>query len=264
MQDERNKMEFVNYYTDDRIGYIVLNRPDKRNALNSEVVRQLQAAFQQAEADEACKVIVLKANGDVFCAGADMDYIQTLAANSYTENLNDSTQFMELFKQIYNLKKVVIAQVHGPAIAGGCGLATVCDITFAVPEATFGYTEVRIGFVPAIMSVFLVRKIGEGKTKQLLLSGDLISAAEAQALSLINFVVPTQDLERAVLTFARKLCLDNSALSLTLTKEIISHVQTMSLEDGLKYAAEQNAFARSTPDCQRGMAAFLEKKKIYW
>ncbi|GAB3819402.1 hypothetical protein GCM10028895_17790 [Pontibacter rugosus] len=209
-------------------------------------------------------MIVLRAEGKVFCAGADLEYLQQLQENDYQENLLDSTHLMELFRAIYTLKKVVIAQVHGHAIAGGCGLAAICDFGFTVPEAKFGYTEVKIGFIPAIVKVFLLRKIGEARAKQLLLTGDLISAAQAEAFGLVNWVVPAEELEEQVFSFAKKLCAENSKQSMEVTKEMIARVQAMSLEDGLLYAAEMNAVARGSEDCQRGIAAFLNKEQIKW
>lgn len=257
-------MAYIEYELKDRLAYITLNRPEKRNALNYEVVTELKEAFERAEADDDCKVVILRANGAVFCAGADLEYLQQLQANTYQENLEDSTHLMQLFYLIYTLKKVVIAQIHGHAIAGGCGLATVCDFSFTVPEAKFGYTEVKIGFIPAIVKVFLLRKIGEAKAKQLLLTGDLISAEEAQHLGLINYVVSGEALEEKVAAFAHKLCAENSQQSMELTKEMIANVQSMSLKEGLKYAAEMNANARGTTDCKKGIASFLTKEKLSW
>ncbi|MCJ8164923.1 enoyl-CoA hydratase/isomerase family protein [Pontibacter sp. E15-1] len=255
---------FVHYEVIDRVGYVTLARAEKRNALNHEVVSELKRAFATAEDDEACKVVVLRAEGKVFCAGADLEYIQQLQQNDYHENLLDSTHLMELFRLIYTLKKVVIAQVHGHAIAGGCGLAAICDFGFTVPEAKFGYTEVKIGFIPAIVKVFLLRKIGEARAKQLLLTGDLIPAAEAERYGLVNYVVPKAELEERVFAFARKLCTENSRQSMEVTKEMIARVQGMGLEEGLQYAAEMNAVARSSEDCQRGIAAFLNKEPLTW
>lgn len=176
-------MQFITTHTSDRIFEIVLNRPDKRNALNSEFVSELISAFTNADVDENTRVVILKANGKVFSAGADLGYLQQLQKNTYEENLEDSTQLAELFKKIYFHKKLIIAQVEGHAIAGGCGLATVCDFVFAVPEAKFGYTEVKIGFVPAIVMFFLLRKIGEAKARELLLTGKLIDAQQAKETS---------------------------------------------------------------------------------
>lgn len=247
-----------------RIGYITLNRPDKRNALSFEVVKELKEAFAKMEKEEAVKVIVLKANGDVFCSGADLSYLQKLQGFSYEENLEDSNHLKELFAQIYTLHKVVIAQVQGHALAGGCGLATVCDFTFSVPEAKFGYTEVRIGFIPAIVMVFLLRKIGEARAKQLLLSGDPVKAEDALRLGLITKVVSKESLEADVNAFAQTLVTANSAHAMMLTKQMIAQVQSMPLEEALTYAASMNAQARASADCRRGVAAFLNKEKLTW
>lgn len=257
-------MKFIHYSVNNRIGTITLNRPEKRNALSYEVVTELKEAFTKAEADDQVKVIVLKANGEAFCAGADLEYLQQLQKFSYEENLSDSNHLKELFLKIYTHSKVVIAQVQGHALAGGCGLATVCDFVFAVPDAKFGYTEVKIGFIPAIVMVFLLRKIGEGKAKELLLSGDLFSAESVKQMGLINQVVAPEKLEIEVETFAKKMAESNSAQSMKLTKQMISKVQSLSVEVALQYAAEMNAHARGTDDCRKGIAAFLNKEKIRW
>jgi methylglutaconyl-CoA hydratase len=254
----------VLYEVSERVAYITLNRPDKRNALNDEIVEALHEAFCRAEADGQVKVVVLRAKGSVFCAGADLAYLQQLQKNNYEENLADSSRLKELFHKIYTLKKVVIAQIQGHAIAGGCGLVTVCDVAFAVPEAKFGYTEVKIGFIPAIVSLFLLRKIGEGRAKELLLSGRLIDAEEALSIGLVHRLVEADCLEAEVKAYAAQLCVQNSASSMELSKRIIAEIQERTLEQGLQYAAQMNAMARETEDCRRGIAAFLEKKPLEW
>lgn len=262
--EDLQALRYIRYECQEAIGYITLNRPEKRNALNSDMVSELKLAFEYAEDDETCKVVVLRATGDAFCAGADLAYIQDLQGFSYTDNLSDSTHLMQLFHQIYTLKKVVVAQVQGHALAGGCGLASICDFAFAVPEAKFGYTEVKIGFLPAIVSVFLLRKIGEARTKHLLLTGDVISAQAAVEFGLINFLAPKEELAEKVRTFARRLCVENSAQSMEKTKEMLARIPEMPLEDSLRYAAQMNAEARGSNDCRRGIAAFLSKEKITW
>ena len=257
-------MELINYSVQHKIGYITLNRPEKKNALNFELVRDLKSAFNKAKGDELVKVIVLKANGDSFCAGADLAYLQKLQTNSYEENLADSNHLKELFFQIYTLNKVVIAQVQGHALAGGCGLAAVCDFAFAVPEANFGYTEVRIGFVPAIVMCFLLRKIGEGKAKSLLLSGEIINANQALELGLIYKVIDAKSLTESVTNFAMRLIESNSGKSMELTKQMISEIQSMPLQDALSYASKINAEARSTNDCKNGINAFINKTRPSW
>lgn len=257
-------MSFVLYTVTNQIAYITLNRAEKRNALSPELVTELKAAFNKAEQDTVVKIVVLKANGESFCAGADLGYLQQLQNFSFEENLADSNHLKELFLKIYTLKKVVIAQVQGHALAGGCGLATVCDFTFSVPEAKFGYTEVRIGFIPALVSVFLIRKIGEQKARHLLLTGEIIKADTALAYGMITEVVPAGELENRVNQFAQMLITQNSAQSMQLTKQLIHEVQNLSLNEALNFAANQNAKARATDDCKKGIASFLNKQDIKW
>ena len=241
-----------------------MERAEKRNALNAAMVASLKENFNQASTDDACKVVVLRAEGKVFSAGADLAYLQALQSNSYEDNLKDSGLLRDLFRTIYRLPKVVIAEIQGHAIAGGCGLASVCDLSFASSEARFGYSEVKIGFVPAIVMVFLIRKIGEARAKDLLLSGRLIDAQEAVEMGMINYLSTPQELGTRVREYAKRLCMEASADSLQRTKKMIAEIQDRELEGALEYAAEQNAKARESKDCKRGIAAFLNKEKILW
>ncbi len=256
--------ESIRYLVEQKICSITLNRPEKRNAFNAELVDELKKAFTDAENDLAVKVIVLKAEGDIFSAGADLSYLQTMQNNSHDENLIDSNSLMALYRQIYTLSKPVIAQIQGHAIAGGCGLAAICDFSISIHEAQFGYTEVRIGFVPAIVMVFLLRKIGERNAKELLLTGKLINAVKAKEWGLINDVVAKKDLELSVKNLCKDLIEHTSRESLKATKQMIAAVQEMTLENALNYAAEINAKARGTDDCKYGIQSFLEKKKPEW
>ncbi|MDH4092715.1 MAG: enoyl-CoA hydratase-related protein [Cyclobacteriaceae bacterium] len=257
-------MKYIEFSVKERIGFIILNRPEKRNALNFEMISELKTAFSVLEKDSQVSAIILSARGQAFCAGADLTYLQELQQFSYEENLADSNHLKELLLQIYTLKKVVIAQVQGHALAGGCGLVSVCDFAFSVPDAKFGYTEVKIGFIPAIVLVFLLRKIGEGKVKQLLLSGELVSAAEAHQLGIVNSIIQAENLSSEVTAFAHKLCLTNSAYAMMVTKQMIAQVQSMPLETALSFAAEMNAKTRESDDCRRGVGAFLRKEKLVW
>jgi methylglutaconyl-CoA hydratase len=257
-------MQYIAYSVEQRVAHIVLNRPDKRNAFNAELVSELWQAFQQAEQNPEVKIILLRANGQVFSAGADLGYLQGMQNYTFEQNKADSKGLAALYQYIYEHPKVVVAQIEGHALAGGCGLATVCDFSFAVPEALFGYTEVKIGFIPAIVMVFLLRKIGEGKAKELLLTGKMIPAATAQAYGLINEVIPAEQIQTQVAKFIQQLCAEASGDALSLTKKMIAQVQEKGLDAGLDYAAEQNALARNTPDCKRGIQAFLNKEKIQW
>ncbi|MFD2033321.1 enoyl-CoA hydratase/isomerase family protein [Belliella marina] len=254
----------IHSFVQERIGYLVLNRPEKRNALNAEMVEGMKSVLADFANNDQVKIVVIKATGKVFCSGADLESLQVMQTNTYDENLEDSRGLKDLFYKIYTFNKVIIAQVQGHALAGGCGLATVCDFVFAVPDAKFGYTEVKIGFVPAIVKVFLLRKIGEGKAKQLLLDADPVSASEAKEFGLINWIVDEMELGKRVFDYAQKLATQNSGTAMGLTKEMIARVQEKSLEDGLEYAASMNAKARSSFDCKKGIAAFLNKESLSW
>ncbi len=257
-------MGLIEYSVKNRICYITLNRPEKKNALNPEMVGELKAAFAKAESEEDVKLIVLGSKGDTFCSGADLGYLQKLQHFTYEENLADSQNLKELFLQMYRLKKVIIAQVQGSALAGGCGLITVCDFVIAVPEARFGYTEVKIGFVPAIVMIFLLRKIGESRARGLLLTGNLITAGTALELGIVHKLADQASLVMEVDGFAKKLIEGASSQSLALTKSLITEVQHLPLEEALDFAARENAAARATDDCKKGIEAFLKKEPLTW
>lgn len=257
-------MDLIAYSKSERVANITINRPEKRNALNPELVNSLAKAFASASEDDEIKVIILTANGEVFSAGADLEYLQLLQNNTDEENFNDTIALKELFLLIYRSPKLVIAQVEGHAIAGGCGLVSVCDIVFSVPEAKFGYTEVKIGFIPALVTCFLVRKLGEGRAKEMLLTGDLIDSATASDYGLINFIVNKEDISISVAEYARKIVQGTSANSIALSKQLLNSVQDISLDEGLTLAVNLNVKTRSSADCKRGIAAFLNKEKLQW
>ena len=256
--------DLVTYHTKNRKIYISLNRPDKRNALNDKMIAALNEAFERAFVDENGKVILLKAEGDAFCAGADLAYMEQLEKNGYDENLKDSQNLMQLFRAIYYGPKPIIAVVQGPAIAGGTGLATVCDFCLAADTAMFGYTEVKLGFVPALVMVFLARKLGEGRARELTLSGRLFSASEASQMGLINEALAPDTLDEKAEQLAEQLINANSSQSMKTIKTMLARVQEIPLDEALQYAAEQNAFTRSTLDFKAGIRAFLEKRKPQW
>lgn len=257
-------LKLVEYTIKDRIAYISLNRPEKRNAFNEQLVNELKLAFAHAEKEKQVKIIILSGNGKAFSAGADLAYIQSLQKYTYEENLADSNNLKELYQQIYTSSKLTIAKVKGHAIAGGAGLATVCDFTYAVPNILIGYTEVKIGFIPAIVMVFLLRKINEGKAKELLLTGKLIASEEALSMGLVNQIIAEEDIDEKVHEIAVELAGSTAAQSIANTKEMINKIQQISLTEGFNYAAEMNAKGRGNEDCKRGIASFLNKEKIKW
>lgn len=255
---------FLESAIDQGIAYLTLARPEKKNALAPQLISELTAALRSAEQNHEVRVVVLRAHGDVFSAGADIAYLQQLQQFSYEENLEDSRRFAELLRTISTLSKVVIAQVQGHAIAGGCGLVTACDFAFAVPEARFGYTEVRIGFIPALVSILLLRRTPGAIARDLLLTGRLIDAAEAKNLHLITDVVERHQLEETVRNFAHQLMVNCSPQSLQLTKELLWKLQAMDWNDAWEYAAQRNAFMRTTEDFRKGISGFLNRQPVKW
>lgn len=257
-------MSLVLSTVDDRVGYITLNRPEKRNALSPQLVGELKEAFQAFQVQSDVKVVVLQASGKAFCAGADLAYLQQLQRFTAEENVADSKSLAELFQLIYEYPKPVIAKVQGHAIAGGCGLASVCDFIISVPEAKFGYTEVRIGFVPAIVSFFLIKKIGEAKASHYLLSGDLYDARIFAESGLIYQVAEVDQLDVVVKEFAQQLVHKNSSASMEMTKELIASIGTMGISHAMEHAAQINSKARATNDCVKGIGAFLSGDALSW
>lgn len=255
----------ITYSVENRIAEIVLARPEKHNALNDVVIRELTEAFSQANKNPSVKVIILTGSETAFCSGADLDYLQRLSTYSLADNREDSHKLMKLFQLIFETKKAVIAAVNGPAIAGGCGLATVCDFILGSKEhARFGYSEVKIGFIPALVLVFLVRRIGEGRARELVLSGTIIDAARAYEIGLITEIVEHRRLIVRAKEFASQLVEGNSGNSISLTKEMLGTLHNMDFLQALEYAANMNAVARMTDDCKKGIQAFLKKEKIQW
>jgi len=261
------RMEFtgIRYDTKARRATITLNRPEKRNALDDRMIRELTAAFVAAGKDQSVKTVVLDANGPAFCAGADLEYLNRMASYDLEENRADSGRLANLFRIIYELRKPVIAVVNGPALAGGCGLATVCDFILASEEkARFGYTEVRIGFIPAIVMIFLVKRVGEGRAREMVLQGSILSASDAHDAGLVSKVVPEARLQQAETDLVEELFSENSSVAMGLCKEMLAKVDGMNLIDSLDFAANMNAAARMTPDCKEGVASFLRKEKPRW
>ncbi len=242
---------------------ITLNRPDVRNALNTELRDALYDAFVAAANDNTVRVVILTGAGKVFCAGLDLKGLKSISAKSPEENLADSEALARLFEYIYKFPKPVIAALNGHAIAGGAGLASIADIVVMSEDAKLGYTEARIGFVAALVGVFLVRQVGEKQAKELLLSARLIEAQEAKDMALVNEVVASEKVLKRSLEIAETLS-QNSPNSLKLSKELLNKVQDMTVEDGLRFAIKMNAESRESADLKEGISAFLEKRKPGW
>ncbi|MGA2046313.1 MAG: enoyl-CoA hydratase-related protein [Terracidiphilus sp.] len=241
---------------------ITLNRPERRNAMTPEMQLELIVAMNEA-AGSNCRVVVFRGAGDAFCSGLDLAALQSMTDKSAADHRADTQRIATLFRALYELPKPTIAAVHGAAIAGGTGLATICDFTLAVPSAKFGYTEARIGFVPALVSAFLALQIGDKRSRDLLLTGRLFDAAEAYRLGLVNEVVEPNDLDERVRALAQVLAA-NSPESLAATKRLLAVQNKGWLDAAITQAIDANAEARETADFREGIAAFLEKRKPIW
>lgn len=238
---------------------ITLNRPEKRNALHPDLVKSLKIKLIEFKNDESIKSIIITGEGNTFCAGADLEYLQKISDNSAIENYEDSKSLAEMFLMIYEFPKPIIAAVNGAAIAGGCGLASVCDFIIAhTKKSKFGYPEVKIGFIPAIVSIFLIKKVGEGLAKQLMLGGELISGKRAYEIGFVNYLAEN------VLDEAMKLSEkinSNSASSLKMTKTMINNISNLSVRESVELGINLNVISRSTEDFKKGIDTFLNKDK---
>ena len=244
------------------IATLTLNRPDKRNAVTTPMIAELLTAFDVIEKSHT-RVVILTGAGKCFCAGMDLDMLAAIAKQSPAENQDDSRRIAKLLRRIWSFPRPTIAAVNGAAYAGGCGIATLCDFTLAVPEAKFGYTEVKIGFLPAIVSVFLTRQIGEKRSRDLLLTGRIIDADEAMQFGLLTEVVPTDRLLDRAQELASEL-IAASPNSLTRAKHLLTSAAAPGLDHDLERAILENARIRCTPDFKEGVASFLEKRKPVW
>lgn len=256
--------EVVQTHRDGRRLILTINRPDKRNALNALVVASLIEALEGVRHDPEIRVVVLTGAGSVFSAGADLAALQQMQEATYEENLEDSQKLATLFNTIRRYPKVVIGRINGHAIAGGAGLAAVCDISVVVSGAKLGFTEVRIGFVPAIVSVFLRDKLGDGVLRDLLLRGHLISAGEAVEVGLISEVVDQDNLDNRIDELVSEISRETSGEAIAATKKLLADLSSLSLDEAFARAAEANASARGTADCRAGIAAFLNRADPPW
>ncbi len=253
----------LTFQIDSDVATICLTRPEKRNAISAQMISDLLAALDQAEASSA-RVVILTGSGKAFCAGMDLAELQALATtHSPAKAREDARRIARMFYRLYGFPKPVIAAVNGAAVAGGCGLATLTDITLSIPEAKFGYTEVRIGFVPALVAVFLRRQVGEKHARDLLLTGKIIDAHAAMRIGLVNEVVADTDLMKRAREVADAI-LKCSPSSVLRTKKLFHAHDDNAVRAELELAIEANATIRETGDFREGLAAFLEKRAPRW
>jgi methylglutaconyl-CoA hydratase len=258
-------MNFNNLLLNEQDGIctITFNRPEKRNAVSFELVREIMQALDYCAKSDKTQIVIFTGAGKAFCAGLDLEELKSLIGKSQEQNVKDSRTMANMFRAIYDFPKPTIAAVNGAAIAGGTGIATMCDFTLAVPEAKFGYTEVRIGFVPAIVSSYLVFQVGHKIARDLLMTARLFDAAEAHRYGLVNEILQPEQLMPRAIELA-KLLMENSPTSVRATKKLINGFIKEQLDIQVAAAVEDNARIRTTADFKEGVSSFLEKRKPVW
>lgn len=240
------------------VARITLNRPAKRNALNDELIDGLKALLRRAHDDHEIRVIVLTGAGSDFCSGADLVALQKISTASVEENLEDAFGLMELFTLMRSTRQPVIAAVKGKALAGGCGLASACDLVLAARSSLFGYPEVKIGFVPAMVMAILRRNVSEKRAFELLTMGGELNADEAVAIGLANRVIDDEAFDDEIDAFVEQFARVSSS-AVTLTKKLLYQIDAMSFEDALRCGVDTNVTARMSDDCKKGIERFLNK-----
>jgi methylglutaconyl-CoA hydratase len=248
----------VLYAVESGVARITLNRPEKRNALNDAVIDGIKTSLRQASDDATVRAVVISGAGKDFCSGADLSAIQKIAGASVAENSEDARALLELFVLIRRAPVPVIAAVTGRALAGGCGLATACDLVLASASARFGYPEVRIGFVPAMVMAILRRNVSEKLAFELITRGEEISAEQAKRIGLINQVFSDESFAADVETYVKRFE-ELSKQAIALTKGLLYQIDGLAFQEALETGADVNVIARMTEDCQKGIAGFLKK-----
>ncbi|MCK4404751.1 MAG: enoyl-CoA hydratase/isomerase family protein [candidate division Zixibacteria bacterium] len=260
---EETRFETILYSTENKIGKVYLNRPEVHNAFNEVMIAELTEIFKKISEDELVRVVVLTGNGKSFSAGADLNWMKKMINYSYEQNLDDSLKLAELFYLMYSLPKPIIARVNGAAIGGGTGLVAVCDIAIASENAKFSLSEVKLGLVPACISPYVIRKVGEGRCREFFLTGERLTAHRALEAGLVNQVVPLGELDQAVQEKANQL-ISSGPSALAMCKELLKSVPGMDFEKAKTYTADMIAQMRIGDEGQEGMNSFLEKRKPKW
>jgi methylglutaconyl-CoA hydratase len=260
---EQRKFETITYSFKEKVATITLNRPEVHNAFNEVMIAELTEIFEEIPKDDQVRVVVLTGEGKSFSAGADLNWMKKMINYSYEQNLDDSLKLAELFYLMYSLPKPIIARVNGAAIGGGTGLVAVCDIAIASENAKFSLSEVKLGLVPACISPYVIRKVGEGRCREFFLTGERLTARRALEAGLVNLVAPLERLDQAVQEKAAQL-ISSGPNALAMCKELLKNVPGMDFEKAKTYTADMIARMRIGDEGQEGMNAFLEKRKPKW
>jgi methylglutaconyl-CoA hydratase len=257
------KYETIQYQKRESVGYADFNRPEIHNAFNSTVIREMLDLFSQLEKDEDLRLVVLSGKGKSFCAGADLNWMRSVVTQSFEQNLAESNELADLFYKIYTFKRPIIGKINGAAIGGGTGFVAVCDIAIAARSAKFSFSEVKIGVVPACIGPYVIKKMGEGKARELFITGERMKAERAFQVGLVNKVVDDEQLHDEVDTLVESV-LSSGPEAVAMAKKLVSEVPSMTPDQFKPYTAEMIARLRVSDEGQEGMDAFLNKRPPKW
>ena len=255
--------QFLETRRDGPVEYLTLNRPDVRNAFNETVIAELTAWAEQIVEDEDVRAVVLAGAGPAFCAGADLTWMTRMAAYSHADNVRDATAAAKMYSLIDRLPIPVIGRIQGAALGGGAGLAAICDIVVADERATFGFTEVKLGILPAVVAPYVLSKIGASAARELFLTGMRFDAARARDIGLVHAVVPADQLDQRVAAYVKEI-LSAAPEAIATAKELLRKVSERPVQDTIGLTADTIAARRASAEGQEGMRAFLEKRKARW
>jgi methylglutaconyl-CoA hydratase len=263
MGEVMGELQTVRLEVSGRVARVTLARPDIRNAFNEVMIRELRQVFGQLRGEAGVRAVVLSGEGSAFCAGADLHWMRRVLEYSYEENLKDSLELAHLMREIYELPRPVVGRINGPAIGGGTGLVAVCDIAVASDQAVFSFSEVKIGLVPACISPYVLKRVGERFAREYFMTGERLTARKALECGLVNRVVPAAELDRTVEELLEKLC-SSGPQALATCKRMVREVAEMDLDRAGPATAEMIAKLRMSDEGQEGMSAFLERRKPRW
>ena len=255
--------QFLDIRREGPVEYLTLNRPDVRNAFNETVIVELIAWAEAMAEDEAVRVVVIAGAGPAFCAGADLTWMTRMAAYTHTDNVRDAAAAAKMYSVLDRLPVAVIGRIHGAALGGGAGLAAICDIVVADERTTFGFTEVKLGILPAVVSPYVLAKIGSSAARELFLTGMRFDAARAKDIGLVHAVVPADQLDQRVAAYVKEI-LSAAPEAVATAKELLKKVSERPVQDTIGLTADTIAARRASLEGQEGMRAFLEKRKASW
>ena len=257
------KYETIEIQKENNVATIFLNRPDVHNAMNEKLMKELTTCFHELGKDDSIRTIILTGKGKSFCAGADLNWMKSMAKYSKEENINDSRLLLNLYEAIYKCPKPVIGRVNGHAFGGGIGLFAVCDIIIAVPDCKFAFSEVKLGIIPAVISTYIVRKIGLSNMRRLFLTGERFNSEYAKEIGLIDYVITPEELDEKIKNYT-ELLQSSGPIAIVEVKKLIDSCENMDREKYKEHTVEKISELRVSKEGQEGINAFLEKRKSKW